>query len=99
MQTPQSSPLFQLQVLFAFLQTANQAVYDPEPLVTSLKLDKTEQQDSQEFSKLFMTLLDSEFKKHGARAASEGLGGIDVAKLVSTQVRTLLILTGRILLT
>ncbi|KAI5474385.1 ubiquitin carboxyl-terminal hydrolase 48 [Pseudohyphozyma bogoriensis] len=84
-----ASPLFQLQVLFTFLQTAKQAVYDPDPLVASLKLNKTEQQDSQEFSKLFMSLLDHEFKKQGSRAASEGgeSSTANVARLVQEQVR------------
>ncbi|KAL8293185.1 hypothetical protein RQP46_000879 [Phenoliferia psychrophenolica] len=81
----ESSPLFQLQVLFTFLQSSKQAVYDPEALVTALKLDKTEQQDSAEFSKLFMHLLDSEFKKQAARAAKEALGDVAVGDLVSRQ--------------
>ncbi|KAK4058729.1 hypothetical protein OIO90_000173 [Microbotryomycetes sp. JL221] len=67
-----ASPLFQLQVLFAFLQRSNQAVYDPEPFVTSLRLDKGEQQDAQEFSKLFMSLLDHEFKKQATQAQAQG---------------------------
>lgn len=61
-------------------------MYNPEPLVSSLKLDKGEQQDSQEFSKLFMSLLDHEFKKQGNRAISEGEGGVNVATLVEDQV-------------
>ncbi|KAM0792438.1 hypothetical protein ACM66B_005115 [Microbotryomycetes sp. NB124-2] len=73
----QSSPVFQLQVLFSFLQSSRQAVYDPEPFVTSLRLDKGEQQDAQEFSKLFMSLLDHEFKKQGEQAQNE-----DAAKKV-----------------
>lgn len=80
----QTSPLFQLQVLFAFLQNSSQGVYNPEALVSSLKLDKAEQQDVQEFSKLFMSLLDHEFKKQGERAAVEGT--TDVSKLVQNLV-------------
>lgn len=80
----QTSPLFQLQVLFAFLQNSSQGVYNPEALVSSLKLDKGEQQDVQEFSKLFMSLLDHEFKKQGERAAIEG--ATDVSKLVQNLV-------------
>lgn len=52
----------------------------------SLKLDKGEQKDAQEFSKLFMSLLDHEFKKQGIKAASEG--GPNVAALVQEQVRS-----------
>lgn len=85
---PQASPLFQLQVLFAFLQTSQQAVYDPEPLVASLRLDQNEQQDAQEFAKLFTQRLDHEFKKQGARLSAEG-GNPDVANLVQTQVSSL----------
>lgn len=81
---PQDSPLFQLQVLFAFLQKGDQGVFDPERLVASLKLDTGEQQDAQEFSKLFLNLLGHEFKKQGSRAVREG--GLDVAKLVQNQV-------------
>ncbi|GAA5837483.1 hypothetical protein JCM9279_006767 [Rhodotorula babjevae] len=82
----EASPLFQLQVLFAFLQSSQQAVYDPDPLVEALKIKRTEQQDAQEFSKLFLTLLDWEFKKQGKRAASEGGGGESkVARIVEEQ--------------
>ncbi|GAA5951936.1 hypothetical protein JCM8115_005283 [Rhodotorula mucilaginosa] len=77
----EASPMFQLQVLFAFLQKSQQAAYDPEPLVESLKIPKTEQQDAQEFSKLFLNLLDHEFKKQAKRAESEG-GDAGVGKLV-----------------
>lgn len=82
----QKSPLFQLQVLFAFLQKSHQTVYDPEPLVSSLKLDTSEQQDATEFSKLFMTMLDDQFKKQGRKSANEG-GNPAVARLVQDQVR------------
>ncbi|GAA5896255.1 hypothetical protein JCM8208_001826 [Rhodotorula glutinis] len=84
----EASPLFQLQVLFAFLQSSEQAVYDPDPLVEALKIKRTEQQDAQEFSKLFLTLLDWEFKKQGKRAESEGRGGGvegKVARIVEEQ--------------
>lgn len=83
-----ASPLFQLQVLFAFLQRGHLASYDPEPLVTALKLDRTEQQDAQEFSKLFMDRLDYEFKAQGQRDQANGVNSeqpLDVAKLVETQ--------------
>ncbi|KAJ6497048.1 hypothetical protein C8R47DRAFT_1184375 [Mycena vitilis] len=57
------SPTFQLQVTFAALQGSTQNVFNPTKLVESLELRTTEQQDAQEFSKLFMSHLDTEFKK------------------------------------
>ncbi|GAA6061840.1 hypothetical protein JCM10212_000757 [Sporobolomyces blumeae] len=83
----QSSPLFQLQVLFAFLQTSRQAVYDPTPLVQALHLDQTQQQDAQEFSKLFLDLLDHEFKKHGLKKLQDGREGDEasIGRLVHEQ--------------
>ncbi|SCV68974.1 BQ2448_1994 [Microbotryum intermedium] len=77
-----NSPLYHLQVLFTFLQTSVQAVYDPTPLIQSLKLDTGEQQDATEFQKLFMSLLDFEVRKAGkARGGSEG----DVAGLIGSR--------------
>ncbi|KAH6918351.1 hypothetical protein BKA70DRAFT_13800 [Coprinopsis sp. MPI-PUGE-AT-0042] len=57
------SPIFNLQVTFAALQEGKESVYNPLKLVESLHLRATEQQDAQEFSKLFMSHLDAEFKK------------------------------------
>ncbi|TRM62650.1 hypothetical protein BD626DRAFT_548499 [Schizophyllum amplum] len=57
------SPLFHLQVTFAALQESTQSVFNPSKLVESLQLRTSEQQDAQEFSKLFMTHLASEFNK------------------------------------
>ncbi|SJL00507.1 uncharacterized protein ARMOST_03820 [Armillaria ostoyae] len=57
------SPIFQLQVTFAALQESTQTVFNPVKLVESLQLRTSEQQDAQEFSKLFMSHLDAEFKK------------------------------------
>ncbi|KAG6814529.1 hypothetical protein H0H92_000055 [Tricholoma furcatifolium] len=59
----QDSPIFQLQVTFAALQESIQNCFNPVKLVESLQLRTTEQQDAQEFSKLFMSHLDAEFKK------------------------------------
>lgn len=81
----QASPVFQLQVLFAFLQSSQQAVYDPDPLVEALKIKRTEQQDAQEFSKLFLGLLDYEFKKQAKRAEVEGGDG-KIGRIVEEQV-------------
>ncbi|KAJ3574829.1 hypothetical protein NP233_g1494 [Leucocoprinus birnbaumii] len=61
----QDSPLFQLQATFAALQKGICKVFDPTPLVESLQLRAAEQQDAQEFSKLFMSHLDVEFRKQG----------------------------------
>jgi len=82
----QASPLFQLQVLFASLETSNQSVYDPAPFVKSLRLDTTEQQDAQEFSKLFLDLLSREFKKQVALTHD---GMQSVATLLADQVSPL----------
>ncbi|TFK76330.1 cysteine proteinase [Pluteus cervinus] len=57
------SPVFQLQVTFAALQASVESVFNPTKLVESLKLNTTEQQDAQEFSKLFLSHLDAEFKR------------------------------------
>lgn len=57
------SPIFQLQVTFAALQESRENVFNPSKLVESLQLRTAEQQDAQEFSKLFMSHLDAEFKK------------------------------------
>ncbi|KAI0086174.1 cysteine proteinase [Irpex rosettiformis] len=59
----EESPIFQLQVTFAAMQSSNLSAFNPVKLVESLKLRTTEQQDAQEFSKLFMAHLDTEFKK------------------------------------
>ncbi|KAI0637029.1 cysteine proteinase [Trametes polyzona] len=61
--TFEDSPIFQLQVTFAAMQHSTLNVFNPVKLVESLKLRATEQQDAQEFSKLFMAHLDTEFKK------------------------------------
>ncbi|KDQ60998.1 hypothetical protein JAAARDRAFT_191121 [Jaapia argillacea MUCL 33604] len=57
------SPVFQLQVTFTALQESVQGVFNPSKLVESLRLRTSEQQDAQEFSKLFMSHLDTEFRK------------------------------------
>ncbi|KAF9820152.1 hypothetical protein IEO21_01585 [Rhodonia placenta] len=57
------SPIFQLQVTFAAMQESTQSAFNPVKLVESLKLRTSEQQDAQEFSKLFMAHLDTEFAK------------------------------------
>ncbi|KAF8511943.1 cysteine proteinase [Hysterangium stoloniferum] len=59
----EESPIFQLQVTFAALQESTQNVFNPVKLVESLQLRASEQQDAQEFSKLFMSHLATEFEK------------------------------------
>ncbi|TBU50715.1 cysteine proteinase [Dichomitus squalens] len=59
----EESPIFQLQVTFAAMQHSELSAFNPVKLVESLKLRASEQQDAQEFSKLFMAHLDTEFKK------------------------------------
>ncbi|KAG9012112.1 hypothetical protein FRB93_002255 [Tulasnella sp. JGI-2019a] len=59
----QESPVYQLQVTFAFLQRSSQNVYNPQTLVDSLRLPASEQQDAQEFSKLLLHHLESVFAK------------------------------------
>ncbi|KAF7294772.1 hypothetical protein MIND_01014800 [Mycena indigotica] len=59
----EKSPIFQLQITFAALQCIAQDVFNPEKLVEALELKTTEQQDAQEFSKLFLSHLDTEFQK------------------------------------
>ncbi|KXN92215.1 Ubiquitin carboxyl-terminal hydrolase 48 [Leucoagaricus sp. SymC.cos] len=62
----QDSPLFQLQATFAALQNGLCKVFNPTSLVESLQLRTAEQQDAQEFSKLFMSHLDTEFRNQAA---------------------------------
>ncbi|XP_068097687.1 ubiquitin carboxyl-terminal hydrolase 48 isoform X2 [Hyperolius riggenbachi] len=47
-----------LQYLFALLQNSNRRYIDPSAFIRALGLDTGQQQDAQEFSKLFMTLLE-----------------------------------------
>ncbi|PFX23853.1 Ubiquitin carboxyl-terminal hydrolase 48 [Stylophora pistillata] len=50
-----------LQLLFAQLQYSFRRYIDPSPFVDSLGLDTAQQQDAQEFSKLFTSLLEETF--------------------------------------
>ncbi|THH17534.1 hypothetical protein EW146_g3292 [Bondarzewia mesenterica] len=74
----EESPIFQLQATFAALQAGKKRVFNPTKLVESLKLRANEQQDAQEFSKLFMSHLDTEFQKQSDPA---------LKNLLSNQVR------------
>uniref|UniRef100_A0A2C9K4H8 Ubiquitin carboxyl-terminal hydrolase 48 n=2 Tax=Biomphalaria glabrata TaxID=6526 RepID=A0A2C9K4H8_BIOGL len=48
-----------LQVIFALLQYSNRCFVDPSPLIECIGLDTGEQQDAQEFSKLFLHQMES----------------------------------------
>lgn len=78
--------MFQLQSVFANMQIGQLAVHDPEPLVKVLRLDKGEQQDAQEFAKLFMERLNVEFARQKLRAdAPASSMTIDPRRLVEEQ--------------
>lgn len=52
-----SSVTGHLQLIFALLQFSNRRYIDPSPLVTCLGLSTSQQQDAQEFSRLFTSLI------------------------------------------
>ncbi|NP_001120167.1 ubiquitin carboxyl-terminal hydrolase 48 [Xenopus tropicalis] len=52
-----------LQYLFALLQNSNRRYIDPSSFIKALGLDTGQQQDAQEFSKLFMSLLEDTLSK------------------------------------
>uniref|UniRef100_A0A4W5MRS3 Ubiquitin carboxyl-terminal hydrolase 48 n=1 Tax=Hucho hucho TaxID=62062 RepID=A0A4W5MRS3_9TELE len=63
---PKDEPDFiceHLQYLFALLQNSNRRYIDPSGLVKALGLDTGQQQDAQEFSKLFLSLLEDTLSK------------------------------------
>ncbi|OXG77311.1 ubiquitin carboxyl-terminal hydrolase 48 [Cryptococcus neoformans var. grubii Br795] len=62
--TSETTPLYQLALIFAKLEYSEKSVVDPMGLVDSLRLNTGDQQDAAEFSKLFMSLIASEFSKH-----------------------------------
>ncbi|EFX68348.1 hypothetical protein DAPPUDRAFT_63211 [Daphnia pulex] len=53
-----NSPVGKLQLLFAQMQFSKRSCVNPTSLITSLGIDTTTQQDAQEFSKLFLNLLE-----------------------------------------
>ncbi|KAJ1309785.1 hypothetical protein OPQ81_006550 [Rhizoctonia solani] len=59
----EESPIYQLQMTFGALQHSEEKAFNPVKLVECLGIRTGEQQDAQEFSKLFMSHLDNEFKK------------------------------------
>ncbi|XP_037534462.1 ubiquitin carboxyl-terminal hydrolase 48, partial [Nematolebias whitei] len=52
-----------LQYIFALMQNSNRKYIDPSGLVRALGLDTGQQQDAQEFSKLFLSLLEDTLSK------------------------------------
>ncbi|KAM5535206.1 hypothetical protein V8D89_011142 [Ganoderma adspersum] len=82
----EESPIFQLQVTFAAMQLSVLRAFNPVKLVESLKLRATEQQDAQEFSKLFMAHLDTEFKKQHSPELKELIPNQFQGKLVYNTV-------------
>ncbi|RWS31765.1 ubiquitin carboxyl-terminal hydrolase 48-like protein [Leptotrombidium deliense] len=56
------TPVGQLQLVFAKLQFTVRRYIDPSAFVNTLELDVSQQQDAQEFSKLFLTLLEEDLK-------------------------------------
>jgi ubiquitin carboxyl-terminal hydrolase 48 len=72
------SPVGQLQLIFTRLQFSLRCFVDPTHFVNSLDLDVSTQQDAQEFSKLFLTLLEEDLsnQKNGT-----------VRNIVQTQYR------------
>lgn len=52
----------QLQLIFARLQFSLKSFVDPTQFVKSLDLDVSQQQDAQEFSKLFLTLIEEDLR-------------------------------------
>jgi ubiquitin carboxyl-terminal hydrolase 48 len=57
------SPLFHLAHIFASLQHTEERFIDPMALIESLRLNKGEQQDAAEFSKLFLEMITNELLK------------------------------------
>ncbi|WVQ77862.1 hypothetical protein IAR50_007560 [Cryptococcus sp. DSM 104548] len=62
--TSENTPLFQLALIFAMLEHSEKKVVDPMGLIDALRLNAGDQQDAAEFSKLFMSLIASEFGKN-----------------------------------
>lgn len=63
----EDTPLFQLQVTFTALQQGPTSVFNPQPLVRSLKLAETEQQDSSECTSFIDFRRHTDFPYHTFR--------------------------------
>ncbi|XP_065839962.1 ubiquitin carboxyl-terminal hydrolase 48-like isoform X2 [Oscarella lobularis] len=53
----------QLQLIFSLLEYSSRRYIDPSSIVSTLGLDRNVQQDAQEFSKLFMSLLETKLSQ------------------------------------
>ncbi|WVN87735.1 uncharacterized protein L203_102930 [Cryptococcus depauperatus CBS 7841] len=71
-----TSPLYHLALVFAMLEYSDRRIVDPLCLIHALRLKESDQQDAAEFSKLFLSLIASEFSKHA---------NLDVRSLVTDQ--------------
>ncbi|BEI93443.1 uncharacterized protein CcaverHIS019_0510710 [Cutaneotrichosporon cavernicola] len=63
------NPLFHLAMIFAAMRYTCRQVVDPGALIEALRLDKGAQQDAAEFSKLFMDLIEKQFRAQGGPLA------------------------------
>lgn len=72
----QTSPIEQLQLIFARLQFTNKKSIDPFNFIDSLALNAAEQQDAQEFGNLFMEFLEKSFANQNS---------IFVSKIIQNQ--------------
>ncbi|XP_064611795.1 LOW QUALITY PROTEIN: ubiquitin carboxyl-terminal hydrolase 48-like [Liolophura sinensis] len=54
----------QLQLMFALLEFSNRRYIDPTSFIQCLGLNAAEQQDAQEFSKLFLSVLEDSLSQH-----------------------------------
>jgi ubiquitin carboxyl-terminal hydrolase 48 len=63
------NPLFHLAKIFAAMRYTRRPVVDPGALIEALRLNKGAQQDAAEFSKLFMDLIEKQFKAQGGPLA------------------------------
>jgi len=59
-----TSPIGNLQLLFALMQFSKRSCVNPASFIASLGIDITAQQDAQEFSKLFVCMLEEKLSHH-----------------------------------
>ena len=51
------NPIMSLQLVFAMMQFSRRATVDPAPFIKCLKLDESQEQDTHEFSNLFISFI------------------------------------------
>lgn len=59
-----STPVGQLQFIFAMMQFGNQHLVDPTSFAVALSLDTNTQQDAQEFSKLLLCHIEGKLQQN-----------------------------------